>query len=444
MYDPTLFWWSVGFLLVAGLVVLRHWRTDRGLGLVPMYVFSFAAIYWICPTIYLLPWYDSRSHDLTVQGLRISTIGLLAFLVGAELGLRILSRKARVVEAPDSRAPQRVGSICLITGIVLYAVVTPASHSIPSLTAITSSGSALVVSGLVLRCWTAWHTKRLWRWLLATTLLPLATVVGQGFLGYGFASLATVFAFVASIYRPRWKVMVMAVVVGYAGLSVFVTYMRDREDIRQTVWGGAAYGDRLAQLTETVDQFEWFDLGNPDHLDRLDERLNQDYFVGLSAERLRTNRNDFAHGGTLVDAVLAMVPRALWPDKPVGAGSGDLVSIYTGLYFMEGTSVGIGQVMEFYVNFGLLGVCGGLGVVGLLLSLVDGIAGTALRRGELRRFLIWYTPGLSLLMVGGSLVEVTSSAAGAIVLTSLVSYWSARQRPRPAVAPALSRPHVPS
>ncbi len=46
------------------------------------------------------------------------------------------------------------------------------------------------------------------------------------------------------------------------------------------------------------------------------------------------------------------IPRALWPNKPVVGGSGDLVSTYTGIRFADGTSVGIGQVLESFVNFG--------------------------------------------------------------------------------------------
>ena len=62
------------------------------------------------------------------------------------------------------------------------------------------------------------------------------TVFGQGFLGYGFAGMLTVFAFVASFYRPRWRILVLGVLLGYLGLSVYVTYMRDRR--RFVRWSG--------------------------------------------------------------------------------------------------------------------------------------------------------------------------------------------------------------
>jgi hypothetical protein len=106
-----------------------------------------------------------------------------------------------------------------------------------------------------------------------------------------------------------------------------------------------------------------------------------------------------------------MVPRALWPEKDVSAGSGDLVSYYTGMQFDEDTSVGIGSVMEFYVNFGLPGVFGGFILLGVVVLVFDERAGAHLRNGDVRTACLWYLPGISLLQVGGSLVDVTATMA---------------------------------
>ncbi|MCP6769100.1 hypothetical protein NL529_30065, partial [Klebsiella pneumoniae] len=87
---------------------------------------------------------------------------------------------------------------------------------------------------------------------------------------------------------------------------------------------------------------ELFDPRNIRQLERIDERLNQNYLVGAAVRHLQDGRVDFAAGSTVSDAALNIIPRALWPDKPIGAGSGDLVAIYTGLEFSKETSVGIG------------------------------------------------------------------------------------------------------
>jgi hypothetical protein len=117
-----------------------------------------------------------------------------------------------------------------------------------------------------------------------------------------------------------------------------------------------------------------------------------------------------------VDAGLSLVPRAVWPNKPMSAGSGDLVSRYTGLRFAEGTSVGIGQVLEFYINFGTIGVFLGLFAFGMLLSTADRLAFRALDEGNVGRFTVIFLPCLSFLQVGGSLVEVLSAAGASLVM----------------------------
>jgi hypothetical protein len=78
--------------------------------------------------------------------------------------------------------------------------------------------------------------------------------------------------------------------------------------------------------------------------------------------------------------------------------------------------------MECYINFGTAGVVGGFLVIGAILAFVDRRAFQALSRGDVRTFTIWYLPSLSLLQVGGSLVEVTSSAAAAWLMATLINY----------------------
>jgi hypothetical protein len=83
--------------------------------------------------------------------------------------------------------------------------------------------------------------------------------------------------------------------------------------------------------------------------------------------------------------------------------------------------------MEFYVNFGDVGVILGFLVIGTIITIVDWSAYQPLKQGDWQRFICWYLPGLSLLQVGGSLVEITSSAASAAVLSLLLNrYWMYR------------------
>jgi hypothetical protein len=421
--------WAFAWVAIVAVLLVRHWRSQT-VGLLLTYVIGFGAIHWLAAGIYLLPWYSSWGEDFVADGLRQSTIATLALAVGAEVVAWLpIWHRAPAAEHAQPNATRVVDplaiNIYLAIGLLLYGVVSPLAGSLPSIQALVATGSMITVIALCLKCWNAWQRGRapmMWWWLAASALMPIVTVVTQGFLGYGFAAMLTVFAFVGSVYRPRWKVVAASIVLAYLGLSVYVTYMRDRGEIRAVVWGGGGLSDRANQLSETFAGMEWFDIHDTDHLKRIDSRLNQDYLVGAAMSHLSRGMVHFADGATFVDAALSVVPRALWPDKPTSAGSGDLVATYTGFRFADGTSVGVGQVMECYINFGTAGVVGGFFIIGAILAFVDRRAFQALSHGDVRRFTVWYLPSLSLLQVGGSLVEVTSSAAAAWLMATLINY----------------------
>jgi hypothetical protein len=230
-----------------------------------------------------------------------------------------------------------------------------------------------------------------------------------------------VMAFVASFYRPRWHVVLAGLLLAYGGLSIYVTYMRDRVAIRQVVWNDGALTERARAVAESLGRVEPFDFTSPEHLARVEDRLNQDWLVGAAYFYLEGRPNEFARGETILAALAAVVPRAIWPDKPVVGGSGDLVSRYTGLRFAEGTSVGAGQVMEAFVNFGADGVVVVFFVIGLAIVTVDRWAAYRLSLGDGNGFAVWYLPGLCLLQIGGSLSEVTSAAAASFGMAFLLN-----------------------
>jgi hypothetical protein len=136
------------------------------------------------------------------------------------------------------------------------------------------------------------------------------------------------------------------------------------------------------------------------------------------------------NGRTLSDAFLALVPRLLWPDKPITAGSGHLVTELTGIQYAGGTSVGIGQVLEFYGNFGTTGVVIGFMIIGLIVTTLDILATERLANGDLHGFVLCYLPGLAFLQVGGQLVEVTASAGASVVVALLANRYLDRLQKR--------------
>jgi hypothetical protein len=380
-------------------------------GLVVAFVLSLTSLHWLAAVLYVMPWYEEALDPADVAvGLEIALVALVGFGVGVEATARGLRNRNVDLSPPSYQAGSNLGLWYVAVGVVLYVLALAGLRRVSSIGGLASAGSSAAVFGLCLLVWYARPSRRLF-WLVLTGLLPVVTILTQGYLSYGIAALVMVAAFVAEWHKPRWALVAVGLVLAYVSMSFYVTYMRDRREIREAVWGGATASERLTVVTGTLSSIELFDVFNDAHLARVDNRLNQNYLVGRAAAWINNGFAPYGQGHTLIDAALAMVPRALWPEKNVSAGSGDLVSYYTGMQFDEDTSVGIGNVMEFYVNFGMPGVFLGFMVLGGIVLVFDQRAGAHLRNADVRAACLWYLPGIAFLQVGGSLVDVTATMA---------------------------------
>jgi hypothetical protein len=415
---------GIWIVAVVVLALVRRQRRCEGSGLLYAYFLNLWTIHWLGAAVYLLPWFRRGDVEVVQLGFEQSTYGIVAFVVGCLVVAPLLdSSRSRSDEGDDGSpaASSGVARYYLIVGGLAYLFL--GQLRLPTLGAIVAAGQQLLVAGLCLKSWWAWQagrTRRLAGWLGLSCLLPIFTIVHTGFLAYGAIAALLLFVFVGSFFRPRWKMVAVALVVAYAGLSFYVSYMRDRTDIRETVWGGRPLDERIEQLTGTVTSIEWFDPGDVSHLAAIDERLNQNYLVGMAVDLL-SRTGAYAHGETLVDGALALVPRVVWPEKAIFAGSGDLVSRFTGLRFREGTSVGIGTVLELYANFGTVSVMVGFMLLGVLMTALDAAAHRELVQGRWDRFTFWFLAGMSFLQVGGALVEVAGTAGASVVASLAVN-----------------------
>lgn len=415
------------WMATAGIILYRFWKRKMvGAGLVLAYLLVLGLIHWLGAAVYLLPWYSNPDISVVEAGFLQSTYAVIAFAIGvlilAPVAMRVFQFPPSVT---TSREPNpRLAKMYIVVGVVSYLVLLPLFGRLPTITALVAAGWSLVVVGLALACWRAWQVGRrraFAGWLIAALSLPFFTIVTQGFLGYGMIAFLVVFAFIACFVGPRRKLIVGTPILTYLSLSLYVTYMGERVGIRALAWGGAPITARIAHLYHTLSNLEWFNPYNIVHLQRIDDRLNQNYLVGAAMDYLTRGYQNFAYGDTLWQALIALVPRALWPDKPVVAGSMGLVTEYTGIHFAPGTSVGIGQVMELHINFGTVGVIFGFLIIGIIVRILDTAAGERLLKGDWQGFALWFLPGIAFLNVGGSLVEVTSSAGAAVVTALLVN-----------------------
>jgi hypothetical protein len=286
-------------------------------------------------------------------------------------------------------------------------------------------------------------------WLAALAVYPVLMLLLGGFLSYGSAAAIIVLAILTISVKKSWKVIIGLIIATYLGLNVFVNYFAHRGEVRNEVWGGAPLEDRVDATLDIFRDFKLFDPSDSQQVRAIDARLNQNFFAGLAAARIEQGSVNYLYGQSVWEGMIALVPRALWPEKPVVAGSPKIVSDMTGLQLNQDTSWGVGNVMEFQINFGIPGLVGGFFLLGLLLRALDRRAALSLRRADYGGAIVTFLPALSLIQPNGSLVELAGGAAAALVAAYgwkwAWKHWSARSARRYRASPRYTRslgPHV--
>jgi hypothetical protein len=421
MMNNLLIW---GALLVALVFLVIDKRRETG-ALTLSYFLILSLGHVPGALAYLEPTLHNVFFEATSVGFDATLIGMVAFLTGAGVA-RVFRPKTvklkALQETTDNRSFTRTGRRMLIVGIVSYFFLVPVAVLVPSTTAIVSISGLVLILGFWVRLYGA-STGQTISNVGATILLPLSTLVTGGFIGFGTVWAISIVAFCFVIVRRRILFYLAAPPVVFLGLSLFVTYFQQRDQIREMVWyRNSSYMERLERVSTLVTDFQFLDLSNKLHRFALHERLNQNYLVGMGIIQHRKYGAELLYGATV--PVWALIPRAIWPDKPgVGGGSG-LVSKFTGITFAKGTSVATGHVLEFYMNFGMPGVFAGFVVLGFILMRIDQQMMRALAMRNMRQMLVWALPGLALLSPLGNLLELLVSIASAMFVSRLFVYFN--------------------
>jgi hypothetical protein len=450
--DPTkdnvraLTWLWLGLFF---LLMLVQWRSPRSVGLPLTYALSFGMIHVIGSWPYCFDFYTPRSAALVQGGnslkfshlgLWMSTLGFACFVLGVAIS-RFLPRKEppqRSFALPPQLTSQLPGTLLLFS-LAFFFVIGPVLRRVPSFGSLGVGGAFLSVIAIFLFCFRAYDQQR-WQqfvgWLSSTLMFPLLTVVSMGFIGYGVAAASAVWMLVLNFAKPRLLALLVFVCLVTAGMTLYINWVISRESIRESVWGGRSISARVDQVFFMIKYFEVFDPTQQNHLELVEMRLNQNDLVGKAI--LHTGNNEaFANGRTFWVALLAPIPRILWPGKPVFGGSAGVVQKHTGQKFADGTSVGAGQVLEFYINFGTYSVVIGFFLFGLVMGGLDLRAGSYLKQGDYWNMTRWLLPGIGMLQPGGLLGEVVGSVAVNTVLVQLLHHFFFAQYYQIANLPAL-------
>jgi len=422
VFDPQkqltqMIWIWVG--CCAFFVWLQARRAYGGAGFIFIYILLFSVIHLFGAIIHAIPEFSLKGVEYVVIGFRESLYGLVAFCAGAFLP--ILGRATLEQQGgKEMRVAVPYKTIWYLMGLgIAFFFARAVLGKIPSIGASLNAGTTLMVVAMVLGFWTSWIEGRklgMFFWVALCGGFPLFSLTFQGFLGFGVSVAAIVLLAIASFYRPQWRVWAIGIPAIYFALSLYVTYMRERTEIREEVWGGSKMEKRIEKIRKIYDNFEWLDLKKEEHIQRIDERLNQNSLVGMTVDRIECGDIYPVNGITLWWGIQSLIPRIIWWNKPVTAGSMNVAGYFTGQDYAKGTSVGLGQVMELYGNYKRWGLLIGFFLLGWLISIWDIRCGQALRHGDWRNYSCYFILLVPLLQPGGSAVELFSGTAAAAVL----------------------------
>ncbi len=369
-------------------------------------------------------------HEIEI-GIRLTAIGAVCFVVGVWLA-RAHTAEARVNPVqPTSMTwfeeDRPYWWFCLLGGWLFAFGLSPL-RELPSVGAAVYNGSAIWMLGNLLGLRAAVRKRdtkwiAIWAGLLA--VYPTLILVMVGFISYGTAAVIIVISALAISGRSYWRIVITVVLTIYMTLSIFSNYFQARDNIRNAVWSGASTEHRLGAISKVFTEFKFFDGSDELVLVGFDLRLNQNYFIGLAAENIDNGSVKYLHGRSVTDAMLALIPRAIWPKKTVFGGSPDLVRDATGLWLNPDTSWGVGNVMEFYINFGIPGLVIGFLILGWFLGRFDHRAALAETRRDYGTTMLFFLPGIALIQPLGSMVELSGSMAAAWVAALFWNWaWS--------------------
>lgn len=397
-------------------------------GLALVYYFQQFLNYVLVTCLYWLDQHNGPVDTQLVVGFQKVAASNISFAIGFLLGAAMVHPTA-TSSYWESGLRRDVNWIFKL-GLIATFVLVPLFGSIPSFGAAVGHVSGLFVVGIGLVCYLSVRDRNIVKatsvLCLSAVTFPLAGILQGGFIGFGVSSVILIFSIFAMRFRPTWLLVPLAILMCYLGTSVFVAYLHGRNDIRAAVWGNETYAERIRVVRDVASNFEWFDYRNTNHVAAVNVRLNQTSLVGAAAVQLEAGHIDYAKGSTIVQAAIGIIPRAIWPTKPLSAGGSALVSKFTGQIFGEWTSVGVGPILELYINFDDLGLLIGSVLLGVILGQLDARAGAAAVRGKGWSCARWFLLGIPFTHALTSIGEVVMSVSATMVIIMIIDYVLAR------------------
>lgn len=311
----------------------------------------------------------ARDYD---DAIFVALYGWLALSFGYVSGRLLVSpeKPSREMDVPDA-VRRRYGTILMVAGLLLesYRLVRTVPVEVAGILKFVSTlgwfGSGLLITMLTQR-----------RLNFAYRMITYAGVGAFLLMAIGSGSVANAAFYGAVVFSCAWiglgRVKTSWIVAGAVGIITIISLRGVSEQYRKVVWY-AGEGGSVVSRTRLF--FKLLEMRV--QTDGVDGAVEQGFqtSAGRSANLdlladviIRTPREIPYWGGeTYLSLVGAFVPRFLWPDKPtkeLGQAFGHRYG-YIGVNDI-GTALNLPFLVEFYANFGIAGVIGGMWLIGFI------------------------------------------------------------------------------
>lgn len=346
-----------------------HREGGIGGGVRFMLAFSLINQFLVAPPLYVLSGLaeidvDFQNREDAVQLALYSLIGLVfgGYVIAPQIMRRPhlrMEREWKPWKAPDRLEQEWQVAVALFVGGCVAMVGIGPFYAIPTMRAIVSQFGLFLDTGLTLMAvyiMLGGTRQRLSVLLTCLVLSSIFRALTTGFFGNSAMTALYLLAIIIMGRQSSVKSWLYLGVTLYLLLIPYGIWMSVRGGIRESIWRGDSMEQRLLGMNFEPEQGTYLlNPFSPDDLRLIQRRIDQSSLLAYAIQHTPSVQ-PHAWGYSMgQDILVALVPRVMWPDKPLAAGGSAFVSQYTGLKFSSGVSVGINYLFEFYVNFGALG-----------------------------------------------------------------------------------------
>lgn len=381
--------WTLTALMILCLLPAFRWATGKTRPVIPFaptvgvfYFFWFGYAAYSDADLYA----TVSVSDLSTETVFLVLVAVVTLAFGWRLALlgQIPEKTAQYINdahASETTLAPKLTQVYSIEkfGVILLAVLTllhlsGTVNNLPGsiqqlLIYVETFASALAAYSLANRSRDAWF-------LIAAGLISvdLILALNTGSL-YHVITRVMLIGIVLSSVRKSLKPLILMVLVGSA---VFISLQTVKFYFRGEVWRSDLGSEQMSEMSklkiwqEGIERrFSDDDLSGDDLLESASARAAA---ISLfeHARRFAPDVVPFREGETLVGGLVGIIPRALWPDKPISSFGNTFGREFEIISWTnETTAINVPWIVDWYWNFGDSGVIFGMLLTGLLLGLID-------------------------------------------------------------------------